>query len=989
MVENMKKQLIILFLLTFTFSVVLAQSDDKAEESAKNKYGKITTSEDDAFGILDKGELINTVGNQGMISDSYYQNLIYNFRWPKSKGVGSISSDVNAMDDLCILFASKGNVLDSYTRYRAEDWMAPAGALGQYHSDDQPENLLAPDGAPRLAHSDIPLTWPKGYFDDAGTWNSAPAGKYTTLSDADKQIVDSKGAYYDAAKNVWRFWPGNFRTDIDPESPTYGEQVPGEFAADREVYIICDDRNAQPPSYSMGMTMEMQCYSYGRRFAQDILFFDIKITNNGNDVLDSCYFGYYMDFQFGDVLEETYATYNSGINPNGYDNVFYQYDYNGSSPGNVEEGYFGTAILQTPFDLGITDAHFFRDLTGNTTPAEDKNIWPVMISDPDSPNLMSAPENYFHGPDVHFDDFSLTEEGKSPGPTNWTLFADSGPFTLQPGESMTATLAVSAGNDFEDLQSNFEIAQKLYLNKFLGPSTPPSPELHGVAGDEKVTLYWDDISEKSVDLVSKKKDFQGYKIYRSQDQGSTWGKQIQDAKGNLVGYVPIAQFDKKDLIQGIDPFNNYNYLGDNTGIVHYFVDSTVVNGVNYSYTITAYDSGSVSIGLESLESSRGTTQADANLVDATPRSNAIGYENAQYQVTQLADVGNGVVTVKIIEPADLTGDDYLVEFNSTPADSFYVVNETTQTRILSNALNAANSPVVEGITVQVSGDETTGEIKDIENHLGENVYGEENVSSDGDWFVTQESTNSLADQVTKGTDYQFRFTSNGSFAAGLTGNNKPLIKKYNVPFEIWNVGNSDNSSQVNCILVDKNKNDVLDLGEEIRIINSSYELRDDTVGVFSLLKWYHSIAIDTVAGIGGRLPLDGESFTILAQSELTGNDTFRVTISPPGINNNPELVKNQIDEVRVVPNPYIVNAAWEQVENSRRLRFMFLPAECTISIYTVRGELVNKLYHNDGTGDKDWNLTNTSGIEIAYGVYIYVVEAPGGEKANGKFAVIK
>ncbi len=588
MVENMKKQFIILFLLAFTTNIAFAQYDDKAEKPEINKLLKSTTSENDAFGILDKGELINTVGNQGMITDSYYQNLIYNFRWPKSKGVASITSDVNAMDDLCILFASKGNVLDAYTRYRAEDWMAPVGALGKYHADDQPENLLAPDGAPRLAHSDIPITWPKGYFDKAKVWHDAPTGKYTSLSDVDKQIVVSKGAYYDADKDVWRFWPGKFRTDIDPDSPTYGQEIPGEFAADREVYIICDDHSAQLPSHSMGMTLEMQCYSYGRRFAQDIQFYDIKITNNGDKVLDSCYFGYYMDFQFGDVLEETYESYNTGINPNGYDNAFYQFDYNGSSPGNIEVGYFGTAILNTPFDLGVTDAHFFRDLTGNITPAEDKNIWPVMISDPNSPNLMSAKENYFHGPNVHFDDFSLTEEGKSPGPTNWTLFADSGPFTLKPGESMTSTLAVAAGNDLEDLQGNLAIAQQLYLNKFLGPSTPPSPELHGVAGDGKVTLYWDNISEKSVDLVAKKKDFQGYKIYRSQDQGATWGKEIKDSKSNLVGYVPIAQSDKDDLIQGVDPFNNFNYLGDNTGLVHYFVEiQQVVNGVNYSYTITS------------------------------------------------------------------------------------------------------------------------------------------------------------------------------------------------------------------------------------------------------------------------------------------------------------------------------------------------------------------------------------------------------------------
>ena len=154
---------------------------------------------------------------------------------------------------------------------------------------------------------------------------------------------------------------------------------------------------------------------------------------------------------------------------------------------------------------------------------------------------------------------------------------------------------------------------------------------------------------------------------------------------------------------------------------------------------------------------------------------------------------------------------------------------------------------MEGITVEVSGDNNTGEIKDIKNQLDNSVYGEDNVSADGDWYVTQLSTNDLANQSAKGTDYQFRFSTKGSFAAGLTGNNKPMIKKYNVPFEIWNVGNADNTFQVNCILVDKNKNDALDLGEEIRIVNSPYEVRGDTIGTFSLLNWYHSISIDTVA----------------------------------------------------------------------------------------------------------------------------------------------
>lgn len=950
---------------------------------------KTATSEEDAFGVLDKGELINILGNQGMITDSYYQNLIYNFRWPKSKGIAISTSDLNAIDDASILFAHKGNVLDTYTRYRNEDWMAPKGARGQYHAEDQPSELLAPDGAPRLAHSDIPLTWPKGYVDSNDVWHPAPTGEFATLSPADQALVTSKAAWYDATNTVWRFWPGRFRTDIDSLSPTYGQPVPGEFAADREVYAIMTDRNAQYPSTQIGLTMETQAYSYGRRFAEDIQFYDFTVTNTSAQVLDSCYWGYYVDFQFGDVLEETWGSYNTGINPRGYDNAFYQFDYNGSSPGNPEVGYIGMVILGTPFDLGVTDGHFCRDLSGSITPAEDRNIWPVMISDPASPHLMAPPENYFHGPNTHFDDFSLTAESKQPGPTNWTMFISTGPFTLRPGEKMRATVAFGAGKDLADLKKNFVMAQKLYVNKLLGPAAPPSPTLSALAGDGRVTLYWDNAAEQAIDPIAKVADFQGYKIYRSVDQGSSWGEEIKDAKSNLVGYVPIAQFDKIDLISGLDPMNPFNYLGDNTGIVHVFVDSTVKNGINYSYTITAYDSGSVSGELESLESARGTTAADANLVDVTPRSNPVGFVPGSTQVEQLADFGKGTVQASIAVSSALTGDTYLVAFNRTPADSFLFINERTRSVLTRVPLGSNEMQVKEGLHVVVDGDNTTGDIASISDHTGADVSGSGSVSTPGKWFVTSRSTNASANAQAKGSDYRFRFTSTGSYAAGLTGQNRPLIRKFTVPYEVWNVGRPDQPVQINSILIDKNANNALDAGEEIRVINSPYAVRGDTLGMFNLLWWYRTISVDTIGGNGGRLPLDGESFTIASTSQLTQSDTFRVKVTPPAIDRTADVVRSQIDGVRVVPNPYIVHASWEQMENNRRLRFMFLPPECTISIFTVRGELVTRILHADATGDEDWNLTNTSGVEVAYGLYLFVVETPGGEKSIGKFAILK
>ncbi|MEK7670818.1 MAG: hypothetical protein AAB344_01175, partial [Bacteroidota bacterium] len=75
----------------------------------------------------------------------------------------------------------------------------------------------------------------------------------------------------------------------------------------------------------------------------------------------------------------------------------------------------------------------------------------------------------------------------------------------------------------------------------------------------------------------------------------------------------------------------------------------------------------------------------------------------------------------------------------------------------------------------------------------------------------------------------------------------------------------------------------------------------------------------------------------------------------------------------------------------RRIYFVNLPAKCMIRIYTIRGALVQTLEH-DATvenGQEPWNLVTKDGMDLAYGIYIYHVDAPGiGEKID-KFAIIK
>jgi hypothetical protein len=103
-----------------------------------------------------------------------------------------------------------------------------------------------------------------------------------------------------------------------------------------------------------------------------------------------------------------------------------------------------------------------------------------------------------------------------------------------------------------------------------------------------------------------------------------------------------------------------------------------------------------------------------------------------------------------------------------------------------------------------------------------------------------------------------------------------------------------------------------------------------------------------------------------------------------------EVTENTLEEVKVVPNPYIVGNAWSDVENDDRIRFMHIPNKCRLLIYNVAGDLVRTLDHSSESGYIEWNVRNARDQEVAPGVYVYVIYGPNGEeKSSGTFSVIK
>ncbi len=104
---------------------------------------------------------------------------------------------------------------------------------------------------------------------------------------------------------------------------------------------------------------------------------------------------------------------------------------------------------------------------------------------------------------------------------------------------------------------------------------------------------------------------------------------------------------------------------------------------------------------------------------------------------------------------------------------------------------------------------------------------------------------------------------------------------------------------------------------------------------------------------------------------------------------------NWKDNVVVVPNPFNALSRYKYEED--QIKFLNTPAYCNIHIYTMTGDLVQTLYHNEGTGDEEWTRQDTfSSMRIVSGIYLFVVEeldgpqgSPTGETAIGKFVVVK
>lgn len=254
-----------------------------------------------------------------------------------------------------------------------------------------------------------------------------------------------------------------------------------------------------------------------------------------------------------------------------------------------------------------------------------------------------------------------------------TLGSD--PFVLNPGESDTLIFATVFGTSEKDIKTNSQRALTLFKNNWKVIEAPKAPIAEVFTGNRRIQLVWGTRSEWDA-------DFEGYKIYRSQDGGLTWGeKTFKDFEGG-IHYIPLEQYDLEDGIKGnyrsipqyawfdlgsdnwtqlrqvveVDTFDYFD-VGDTINI---FFDNDVLNGLSYRYYVAAYDSGNGIIG--PLENNYSNIPNDMNnTVEVIPQA-PVAMEN----LDKVTVVPNPYRVAEIWE-SGLS--DHQIQFTNLPAEA--------------------------------------------------------------------------------------------------------------------------------------------------------------------------------------------------------------------------------------------------------------------------------------------------------------------------------
>jgi hypothetical protein len=653
----------------------------------------------------------------------------------------------------------------------------------------------------------------------------------------------------------------------------------------------------------------------------------------------------------------------------------------------------------------------------------------------------------------------------------------SGPFTLEPGGTQRFSVALMMGTNLQDLILNSETSQRILEANYQFAQPPPKPNLVAVPGDRRVTLYWDNIAENTADALTNARDFEGYKIYRSEDPTFADVFTITDANGVPYLGKPLeqngvrAQFDLVNTWQGLHPVEyigrgiKYD-LGSNTGLRHEYIDSSVTNGKTYYYAVASYDHGFDSLGVQlpPTESQiailqdviTGEYTFDVNTAAIVPGPLPTGTKRAgitENAVKRVRGISTGSMRVSLLNdrvvPDNVT---YSIDFDSLGNKVVYNVKpeqtfsekifsrDTVFVPLLRKNLIASSISVVNsaGAVVPPANyrvDTEAGRIRGTTS--GALARGEE-FEIRYQYYTIQSSSRLNNEDDNPTFDGMKLFVK--ADPAGLDSARSKWIVKNNTnlnariarstafpnlefrpaPLDfqvVWNNTAQDSAGRwlfPGDTLLDISQVQRVITPFRIRNITDTTTFRVIVTGTASDKNWrpgrelvilvpprfnppnnrtvLMTIRFDSVAA-PVRLPAEGNIYEAKTTKEFQKGDRFQFTTT--ALKFEPVNKDSLLNRIYVVPNPYVAFSPTENPGSSSNLRgenqlqFRNLPPKCTIRIYTMVGELVTTIHKDDNTSSARWNVLSNEGQRLAYGVYLYHVDAPGIGEKIGRLALIK
>ncbi|RJP63553.1 MAG: hypothetical protein C4539_16125 [Ignavibacteriales bacterium] len=637
--------------------------------------------------------------------------------------------------------------------------------------------------------------------------------------------------------------------------------------------------------------------------------------------------------------------------------------------------------------IGITSAFQIQDgiISFNTTP--DKGLWDLLMI-PGKINLVRKVGEY-------------------------QTYVSSGYFPLLPGQRqrMAISVAIGGGNTTKDADITSVIdkqseAAKAYNADYQFAQAPLQVTLKAVPGDGKVTLYWDDVAEGSFDRYINKiggegKDFEGYRIYRSTDAAFLDSKTITDAYGVTTLMLPVAQFDLNDGIMALHPIDIKGVkfdLGNDTGLKHEYVDTDVINGQRYFYAVTAYDFGYEAAKFAPSEtpirvsvSTDGTISYGKNVALVRPSESAAGYLPAEVESLEHSTGGaSGSIGISVIDPDYIkNGHVYKISFKDTVyksegKDVFKTVSFTMKD-------TTADKIILEDDTRVLAGDEislTDGFRLNLENVESISIN---NARTRWNNNTTYGFNFDVFTYLTiKGyqnpSDYKIIF---GDVGIATSKDTSLFGKKFPATSVNFKVVNTTQNKDVQFVFSETSGSDGKLSIDSTGKTDAIYFIENDQTGK-KKFTWQFNLNLK-----GKRNPALGDTATIYLNKPFLSYDTYHIKMKKASISES--KAKDDLSKIRVVPNPYIAAETWEprntytSGRGPREIHFINLPAKCTIRIFNVSGALVKKIEHDNPleNGTEIWDVLSDEKFEIAYGIYVYHVDAPGVGEKSGTFAIIK